>query len=127
MEPNAITSPTPTAALDAKTLLSRVDHRLTLLRTWLSHHHGDEPYWWARRITAPQAQCERHVLRELANLLHVERATRRGHIHGTRFATLDNQRVWLQSAEQRCWAAASCAGVPSYATLAMLRDGKLPL
>lgn len=127
METNTLPSPTPTSALDAKMLLARVDHRLTLLRTWLSHDHGDEPYWWARRLTAPQAQRERHVLRELANLLHVERATRRGRIHGTRFATLDDQRTWLQASEQLYWAAASAAGVPSYATLAMLREGKLPL
>jgi hypothetical protein len=93
--------PVPSPALDTKTLLARVDHRLALLRGWLSHHHGDEPYWWARRMTAPDAQRERHALRGVANLLHVERATRRGRIHGTRFPTLDDQRAWLADREAR--------------------------
>jgi hypothetical protein len=81
--------------LDLDTLRARVDQRIVLLRTWLSHDHGDEPYWWARRTTAPRTQSERQTLRALANLLHVERATARGRIHGTRFASLDDQRAWL--------------------------------
>ncbi|HEY6038551.1 MAG TPA: hypothetical protein VIV58_29920 [Kofleriaceae bacterium] len=66
-----------------------------LLRGWLSHDHGDEPYWWARRTTAPRCQQERHLLRPLANLLHVERATSRGRLHGGQFETLEAQRAWL--------------------------------
>jgi hypothetical protein len=114
--------------LDIKTLLARIDQRLTLLRTWISHDHGDEPYWWARHTTAAYAQSERAVLRQVANLLHVERATARGRIHGTRFATLDDQRAWLATMEhRRCGTAATYAGVPGDATLAMLREGKLPV
>ena len=116
------------SALDIKTLLARINHRLTLLRAWLSHDHTDETYWWARRTTAPRAQRERAVLRQVANLLHVERATSRALVHGTRFATLDAQRTWLeQHAERMCPAAAEFAQLPSYATLTLLREGKLPL
>ena len=67
-----VVAPTP---LDARTLLRRIDQRLALLRTWLSHDHGDEPYWWARKTTAPQAQYERWTLRQVANLIHVRGAT----------------------------------------------------
>lgn len=120
-------APTP-SALDIKTLLARINQRITLLRAWLSHDHSDETYWWARRTTAPQAQREREVLRHVANLLHVERATSRGRLHGTRFATWDAQRTWLdQHVERACPTAAELAQLPSYATLTLLREGKLPL
>jgi hypothetical protein len=120
-------APAP-SALDIKTLLARIDQRITLLRSWLSHDHSDETYWWARRTTAPRAQRERDVLRQVANLLHVERATARGRVHGTRFATIDEQRTWLeQHAERMCPTAAEFAQLPSYATLTLLREGKLPL
>jgi len=114
--------------LDIKTLLARVDRRIALLRSWISHDHRDEPYWWARRTTAARAQSERALLRIVANLLHVERATQRGRIHGTRFATLDEQRGWLAEWEHRwCPTVAEHAGVVPDATLAMLREGKLSL
>ena len=88
---NAVaTAPT---TLDLETLFTRINTRIALLRGWISHDLGDEPYWWARRTRAGLAQYERGVLRAIANLLHVERATRRGRIHGTRFATLDDQRA----------------------------------
>jgi hypothetical protein len=123
---SALASPSP--SLDIKTLLARVNARLSLLRTWLSHDHHDEPYWWARRMTASQAQRERHTLRWLANLLHVERATVHGRIHGTHFATVDQQRAMLQQLENRtCTTIAALAGLPRDATLAQLRDHKLPL
>lgn len=123
---NSVTSPTP--ALDIKTLLARVNQRIALLRTWLSHRHDDEPYWWARRTTAPRAQSERDVLRRVANLLHVERAASRRRIHGTRFASLDEQHAWLEQHENRaCSTAAEYARVPSHATVVLLREGKLPL
>jgi hypothetical protein len=51
------------------------------------------------------------VLKDLATVLHVARATRRGRIHGTWFANLDEQRAWLAKRE---------------ATLASLQEGKLP-
>ena len=114
--------------LDIKTLLTRINTRIALLRTWISHDHGDEPYWWARRTRAGLVQHERGVLRAIANLLHVERATQRGRIHGTRFATIDDQRAWIAAEENRSWAgAAAYLGTPSNATLVDLREGKLPL
>ena len=116
-----------TPSLDTKTLLTRINQRISLLRSWLSHDHRDEPYWWARRLTAARAQQEREPLRQLANLLHVERATLRGRRHGTRFASLDEQRAWLADQEHRAWPAAELARVPSEATLVLLREGKLPL
>ena len=119
----AVATPAP---LDAKTLLGRVNARIALLRAWLSHHHGDEPYWWARRTTAARVQRERAFLREIANILHVERAHIRGRIHGTRFETLDAQRDWLDSQLYRwCGEAAGYAGLPEQATLHALREGKL--
>jgi hypothetical protein len=123
---SALAPTTPT--LDIRTLLARVNQRIALLRAWLSHDHRDEPYWWARRIAASTAQQERAMLRRVADLLHVERATARGRLHGTRFATIDVQRAWLdQQLDRTCPAAAELACVPPYATLALLRDGKLPL
>lgn len=104
------TAPASEPLLDTKLLLSRVNARLALLRGWLSHDHLDEPWWWARRTTAPNAQRERLALRPLANLLHVERATSRRRLHGTRFSNLDTQAAWLSS----------CAD-----TLRALREGKL--
>jgi hypothetical protein len=128
MDSATATETVPVPALDTKTLLARVNQRITLLRSWLSHDHTDEPYWWARRITAPRAQAERSVLRQVANLLHVERATQRERLHGTRFANLDEQRAWIASWEQRsCRAAAEYAQVPTNATLVLLRTGALPL
>lgn len=81
---------------DRRVLLARINARLALLREWLSHHHGDEPYWWARQTTPAAAQRERLFLRPTATQLHVERATSRGRIHGTWFASLDEQRAWLE-------------------------------
>jgi hypothetical protein len=116
------------SSLDIKTLLTRINTRIALLRTWMSHDHGDEPYWWARRTRANLVQYERGVLRAIANLLHVERATQRGRIHGTRFATLDDQRAWIAAEENSYWPSAEkFLGTPSYASLVSLREGKLPL
>jgi len=95
-----------------RTSLARINHRLALLRTWLSHDHGDEPFWWARRTTAPAAQRERLALSWYAHLMHVERAASRGHIHGAAFENLDAERAWL----------AEHAGA-----LAKLRAGEVPL
>lgn len=103
---------TSSPVLDTKTLLARINERIALLRSWLAHDHGDEPYWWARRTTAPRSQQERHQLRPIANLLHVERATSRGRLHGKQFETLEEQRAWLDKQAE---------------TLARLREGKLQL
>ena len=85
--------------LDARSLLQRIDARIRTLRRAISHDHGDEPYWQALATDAPSAQSERATLRAVANLLHVERATSRGRIHGTRFPTLEAQRErrWIQN------------------------------
>jgi hypothetical protein len=119
---------TATPSLDIGTLLARVNQRIALLRTWISHDHGDQPYWWARRTTASRAQAERAALRHVADALHIERATARGRIHGTRFASLDEQRALIAKLEHgRCVLRASLLGLPDGATLAQLREGKLPL
>jgi len=108
--------------LDARSLLRRIDSRIVALRRAIRHAHGDEPYWLVLATTAPLAQGERAILRAVANLLHVERATARGRIHGTRFATLDEQREWLaRMATHRCSRAARYAGLPDDATLVRLR------
>jgi|1185.fasta_scaffold643171_1 hypothetical protein len=121
-------APAPAPALDAKTLLVRVNQRLSLLRSWLSHDHKDEPYWWARHVTAREAQYERHILRQVANLLHVERATARGRVHGTCFPDLAAQRTWLDKwVGHTCQIAAAFIRLPKDASLALLREGKLPL
>lgn len=99
------------APLSTKLVLARINARLALLRSWLSHDHTDEPYWWARRTTVPAIQRERLALRPIANLLHVERATSRGRIHSAQFETLDEQRAYLAERER---------------TLLQLREGTLP-
>src|SRR5690349_7496385 len=91
MSDAALSAPIP----DTLSVLARANARIMLLRSWLSHSHLDEPYWWARRATAAQIQREREHLRGVAHLLHVVRATGHGRIHGTHFATVDEQRAWL--------------------------------
>lgn len=119
-------SVSPSVPLDARTLLARINARIVTLRRALSHDHGDEPYWVAFGSAAAWAQAQRATLRLVANLLHVERATQRGRIHGTRFATLDDQRAWLATmTDFRCARAARFAGLPDDATLAKLRAGEL--
>ena len=79
--------------------LARVNHRLALLRAWLSHDHHDEPFWWARRTTAPAAQRERAGLQHLAHLMHVARAASRGRMHCAQLSDLDAQAAWLAKHE----------------------------
>jgi hypothetical protein len=113
-------------SLDARSLLRRIDRRIVALRRAISHDHRDAAYWSAVGTTAAVAQSERAVLRMVANLLHVERATNRGRLHGTRFASLDEQRTWLKAWETvRCARAARYAGLPDDATLVRLRIGEL--
>ena len=104
---------TPVPALDAKTLLARINERLALQRTWLSHDHLDEPFWWARDTTAPKLQRERLQWRFYAHLLHVERAHARGRLHCAQLATLDEQAKWLAGYERY--------ELPCNATLVSLR------
>jgi len=109
--------------LTLKSVLARINLRIAALRRALGHRHDDEPWWQERGHTAREAQSERAVLRMVANLLHTERANCRGRIHGA-FATLDDQRAWLATMEQRtCTRAARFAGVPDESTLASLRAG----
>ena len=113
---------------DVDRLLSRVNPRITELRRALAHDHRDDVWWSARAITARRAQRDRQLLRQVAHLLHVERANRRGRIHCARFATLEAQGEWLAEwSERRCANAAELLGFDWDATLAMLRAGKLPL
>jgi hypothetical protein len=106
------TASIPDPADQLLTSLARINHRLALLRAWLSHDHQDEPFWWARRMTAPTAQRERLLLQRSAHLMHVERAASRGRIHCAAFADLEAERAWLAKHE---------------AALARLRAGDLPL
>jgi hypothetical protein len=108
--------------LDARTLLRRIDASIRALRRLITHDHHDEAFWAVHQTTAPVAQSERESLRTVANLLHVERATTRGRIHGTRFVTLEAQREWL--ARQTHMLPRVC-GLPSYWTLDELRRGVL--
>jgi len=121
----ALAQATPEPApLDTRTLLTRINQRLALLRTWLSHDHGDAPYWWARRTTASRLQTERLALRRVANLLHVERAAARRRIHGRQFETLDAQAAWLAEAAEWLWPH-ELLQLPAHARLAVLRAGGL--
>ena len=120
----AASQPAP-ALLTLDALLARIEPRLALLRGWLAHDHADTVYWWARRITASEAQCERAILRRLADLLYLERATLRGRVHA-RFADADAQRAFVAKWEHhRCATAARFAGVAADATIARLRAGEL--
>lgn len=114
-------------ALDARTLLARVDDKIVALRRLIRHDHADLAYWTAHGTTAPRARSDRAILRRVADLLHVERAHRRKRLHGTRFSSLDQQHEWLESMLHRtCACAAVAAGLPTNASLARLRAGELP-
>jgi len=76
-------------------LLHRVNAMIVRLRRALSHDHGDQARWTAWGITAPEAQKARARLREVADVLHIERAASRGRIHSTQFASIEEQRRWL--------------------------------
>ncbi|MBA3503714.1 MAG: hypothetical protein H0T65_25350 [Deltaproteobacteria bacterium] len=90
------TEPVITLVLDLRAQLRRVDARIVALRRALGHDHRDEPFWTAFGVSASAAQAQRAMLRKVADVLHVERATQRDRVHGgTRFATLDEQRAWL--------------------------------
>ena len=83
-------------------LLKRVNVYLVGLRRALSHDHRDEARWTPWGITAPEAMALRVKLRAIADVLHVERATARGRVHGgRRFASLDEQRTWLAEHARR--------------------------
>jgi hypothetical protein len=106
--------------LDTKQLLARLNARLALLREWLSHDHGDTPWWWARERTVPSVQRERIWLRDWANALHIERACARGRLRSPQFANLDEQQAWL---EKR----GTTRRLAEDTSLRQLRDARLPL
>lgn len=109
--------------LTVTSVLSLTNLRLVDLRRALGHRHDDELWWQARGQRASEAQADRCALRQLANLLHVERASARGRIHGA-FATLEEQRAWLEAMGDRRWArAAALVGISVDLTLARLRAG----
>jgi hypothetical protein len=108
------------SSLTVKTVLARINVQLVELRRRLAHDHRDTAFWSALDLDASRAQRARYYLRSVANLLHVDRATSRGRIHGTRFATLAEQQRWLASRESH---ALPVAGLPAKTTLAMLRAG----
>jgi hypothetical protein len=83
-------------------LLKKVNVYLVGLRRALGHDHADEA-WWARwGVTAGEAMALRVKLRAIADVLHVERATARGRIHGgKRFATIEEQQTWLAENARR--------------------------
>src|SRR5262249_24478713 len=87
-------APSP-APLTVTTVLARFNAELARFREWLAHDHRDDAFWSARATDAPRIQRARYRLRETAHLLHVERATRRGRIHGTQFVTFAAQQAWL--------------------------------
>ena len=106
---------------EAREVLDQINHRLATLRRALAHDHHDDAWWFAHAITAPAAQYERHILRWLAHLLHVDRATARGRIHGA-FPSLEAQRAWLAKTQTHQWgAAARYLGFSEVTTLVSLR------
>jgi hypothetical protein len=112
--------------LTPRSLLARISRRLATLSRLLAHDHGDLAYWSALDTTAAEVQRERRLLRPLATLLCIERANARGRIHGGRFPSLAAQAAWLAKiAHIACARSARAAGLPTDATLAMLRAGAL--
>jgi hypothetical protein len=111
-------------ALDARSLLAWTNARIVIVKQLRTHRHDDEAWWTERQTTAREVQRERETLRQVANLLHVERATTRGRLHG--FATLDEQREWLARWEKHtCWRAADYLHVARDSTLIALREGRV--
>ena len=88
---------------ETQLLLARVNALLVGLRRALGWRHDDEARWASWGITAPEAQALRVKLRAIADVLHVERATARGRLHGgtRRFATLQAQRAWVTERARR--------------------------
>lgn len=111
--------------VDVRSLLAWTNHQIVALRRAMRHRHDDTAWWAARGITPPWTQAGRAVLRQVAHLLHVDRANARGRIHGN-FESLDAQREWLASWERRrCGIAARYLGVPHTASLIALRTGEV--
>jgi hypothetical protein len=83
-------------------LLRKTNALLVGLRRALGHDHRDEARWAAWGVTPGEAMALRVKLRAIADVLHVERATARGRVHGgRRFASLEEQRKWLTENARR--------------------------
>jgi hypothetical protein len=116
--------PTP---YTARSMLAHVNATIVTIKRMLHHRHDDAAWWretpWR---SVPDAQRARRYGRIVANLLHVERATQRGRIHGRRFATLEEQRAWLAKWETRsCWTVQKWFALPHGSNLVRLRAGEL--
>ncbi|MFN0252102.1 MAG: hypothetical protein ACKV2T_34825 [Kofleriaceae bacterium] len=110
--------------LDVRSLLAWTNARIVVVKQLRGHRHDDDAWWEERQTTAREVQRERETLRQVANLLHVERATKRGKLHG--FATLDEQYKWLARWEKHtCWRAADYLHVARDSTLIALREGRV--
>ena len=122
---DAVVAPRSSVVLDARSLLAWTNARITVVKRHMRHRH-DDTAWWAERDTdASSAQRERETLRQVANLIHVERANTRGRIHGN-FESLEKQRAWLVRKEkQTCARAAAYLRVPRDSTLIALRAGQV--
>ena len=66
--------------------LASINVRIAALRRLLGHDHRDDVFWATVGFSAAQAQQRKHRLRLIAHELHVERAARRGRVHGLRAA-----------------------------------------
>lgn len=120
----ACTAPVP---LDARTLLKRINPRIIRLRNAIRHDHRDTAFWDTFGQTLKEVRRDRELLRFTANLLHVERATARGRIHSTHFATLEEQREWLaQWVRRTCIQIAKLCDLPRDASLEH-RAGEIPV
>ncbi len=110
--------------LDVRSALAWTNARITVVKRQIRHRHDDTEWWATQGTEARWAQRERETLRQVANLLHVERATSRGRLHG--FATLEEQRAWLAKMEKlTCYRAAAYLHVPKDSTLVALRAGQV--
>lgn len=122
--PSTPPSSAPPIVLDVRSLLAWTNTRIHALKQWLHHRHDDAAFWAERGVLAGECQRERETLRQVANLLHVERATRRGRLHG--FASLAEQAAWLARMERVvCARAASYLHVARESTLIALREGRV--
>lgn len=115
----------PTVALDVRSLLVWTNREIVELRRAIRHRHDDAAWWEARDMTPGYAQAGRAILRQVAHLLHVERANARGRIHGN-FETLEKQREWLAHWEKRrCGVAARYLQLVDSPNLVELREGNV--
>lgn len=111
--------------VDVRSLLAWTNRQIVAFRRAMRHRHDDDAWWEERGLTPQWVQAGRAMLRQVAHLLHVERANRRDRIHGN-FESLEKQREWLAAWETRsCSTAARYLGVPYKTNLIALRAGEV--